>query len=157
MTMKFSHIALACSLAIGGSAALAQNEAAVARDSQPQQSASEFGHKITDGAKHAGQSTKKAFNKMTGKAHDAKEEAKADTHDKDTHAMGAGKDSNKDKHAKDQAMGKDHDKAMHDKDTRAMGAGKAPDKDRMAATPADSGSREQRMDDAYANYKSQAK
>lgn len=65
--MKISHIALACAVAFTGTAALAQNETANAKNAQPQQSASEFGNKVKGGAKRAANSTKNAFNKLRGK------------------------------------------------------------------------------------------
>src|SRR3954470_14086466 len=65
--MKISHIALACALAVGGSAAFAQNETVNQPNQNGSVSATELGQKAKRGAKRVGNATKNAYNKVKGK------------------------------------------------------------------------------------------
>jgi hypothetical protein len=127
--MKFAPIVIACALAAGGTA-FAQNESANApasNNGQPSQSASELGNKAKNGMHTLGEKTRNAFNKLRGKSSAAT--AKSDARDHDTKAMGAGKSS---------------------RDTAASSSTTTGGSDM-------SGSRQQRMDDAYANYQKQSR
>lgn len=117
--MKVTHLALACALAVGGSAAFAQGDSG-GRDVGSSQSSSHAGEKLKSGMHNLGEKTRHAWDKLTGKAHDANTTAKRD------------------------------DRQEHD--TRAMGAG--PSRDHASGSTGSTDARQQRMDDAYAHYKS---
>jgi hypothetical protein len=111
--MKISHIALACALAVGGSAAFAQNETVNQPNQNGSVSAKELGQKAKRGAKRVGDATKNTFNKVRGKAREGQ--------------------------ARDAAAGGVSNSGMQS--DQAQG----------------SSSRQQRIDDAYANYQTQQK
>lgn len=119
--MKISHIALACALAIGGSAAIAQNESTNKPNANGSVSASEVAQKAKRGAKRVGDATKRGFNKLRGKAADAQ--------------------------ARNDAKSGSATRSRSADQSRSTTASN----DSMAAS---SSSRQQRIDDAYANYKS---
>lgn len=120
--MKISHIALACALAVGGSAAFAQNETVNQPNQNGSVSAKELGQKAKRGAKRVGDATKSGFNKLRGKR-------------SDTTASGSTKAS---------------------RDTAAS-SGAASSSSMSSASSDTSGSRQKRIDEAYANYQSQQK
>ena len=117
--MKLTHLTLACALAAGGSAALAQSDAGSAGNARPSRAAAEVGQKAKSGVHSLGQKTKNAWNTVKNKAQEVNAKAKHN----------------------DQAAG----------EAGTMGAG--PSREQASGSAA-SGSRQQRMDEAYANYKS---
>jgi hypothetical protein len=126
--MKLASLIMAGAVALAGTAAIAQNEApnsSRGAGASVTDSGRQMGQDAKEAGSRVGDAAKRGWNKLRGKAHDAKETAKAKS---DDHDMKKG-----DRHA-----------ARKD-DTRSMGA--APAMDNSDA------SRRQRMDDAYANYK----
>jgi hypothetical protein len=127
--MKLASLIMAGAVALAGTAALAQNEAPNSSGTaggRVGDSAHQMGQDAKDAGHKVTDAVKRGWDKLRGKAHDAKDTAKADT----------------DKKADRHASRKD--------DTRAMGAARSDDK------AVNDTSRQQRMDDAYGNYKNKS-